>query len=115
MASAPELRMTPSQKAVCSFRLAVNRTGGRDSGADFFDIVCWEKQAEFVDEYLGKGRKVAIEGRLHHRTWETDNGDKRSAVEVVAYRVHALPGRDDADNKATEKPASAPVGEEYPF
>ena len=87
VATKPELRHTASGKAVCSFRLAVQRNGGDD--ADFLSIVTWERQAEVCDRYLYVGRRVGVEGRLHQSTWETDEG-KRSRVEVIAHRVELL-------------------------
>ena len=87
LASDPELRHTPAGRAVCTFRVAVSRPGGES--ADFFTVVAWEKQAEVCSEYLVKGRRVGVEGRLHHSTWETD-GARRSKVEIVASRVQLL-------------------------
>ncbi len=87
LATPPELRYTPAGRAVCSFRLAVSRPGGEQ--ADFFDVVAWERQAEVCNEYLAVGRRVAVEGRLHHVVWEHEAG-RRSRVEVVAHRVQML-------------------------
>lgn len=87
LAADPELRQTANGRAVCSFRLAVSRPGGE--GADFFTVVAWERQAEVCAEYLAKGRRVAVEGRLHHSTWDVEDG-KRSKVEVIAHRVKLL-------------------------
>jgi single-strand DNA-binding protein len=81
-----------SSKKVASFLLAVDR-GGRDGGADFVWISAWDRQAELCAEYLGKGRLVAVDGRLRTRTWEQD-GQRRDACEVVARRVQFLPPSD---------------------
>lgn len=107
VASDPELRHTPSGKAVCTFRVAVSRPGGDE--ADFFGVVAWERQAEVCSEYLTKGRRVGVEGRLHHSTWQTESGDKRSKVEVVANRVQLLgPPKDSAQGgSASSEGASA--------
>jgi len=91
----PELRFTPSGSQVASFGLAVNRTytnkqGERVENVDFFNIVVWAKLAELCGEYIRKGSPVAIEGRLQSRSWETEDGQKRSAVEVVAENVQFL-------------------------
>ena len=95
LATDPELRHTSGGRAVCTFRLAVSRPGG--SEADFFTVVAWERQAEVCKEYLTIGRRVAVEGRLHHSTWEVEDG-KRSKVEVIAHRVEMLGGpRRDRD------------------
>lgn len=90
----PELRYTPSGKAVCGFRLAVDRgTRNQQSGekeTDFIDIVVWEKQAETCAQYLTKGRLVAVEGRLQIRQYDAQDGSKRIAAEVVARQVRFL-------------------------
>jgi single-strand DNA-binding protein len=75
-------------KQVASFLLAVDR-GSRDGGADFVWITAWDRQAELCAQYLGKGNRVAVDGRLKSRTWEQD-GKRRDAVEVVARRVEFL-------------------------
>ena len=81
MSSGPEKRLA-------KFGLAVDR-GGKDSETDFFSISVWDRQAQLCADYLAKGRRIALEGRLRYSTWE-DEGKKRSAVEVVAYRVEFL-------------------------
>src|SRR6266576_5977221 len=86
-----ELREVVAEKRLAKFGLAVDR-GGKDSETDFFRISVWDRQAEVCADYLAKGRKIALEGRLKYRTWE-DEGKKRSAVEVVAYRVEILSSR----------------------
>jgi single-strand DNA-binding protein len=94
LASDVELREVAEAKKVASFLLAVDRTG-RDGGADFVRVSAWERQAELCAEYLAKGRRVAVDGRLRSRSWEED-GKRRSAVEVVARRVEFIGGpRDD--------------------
>lgn len=87
----PELRTTPGGKSVCSFSLAVDRAFSQDDTADFFDITAWEKLGELVNQYLTKGRRCLVQGRLQHRTWEQD-GQKRSKVDVVATDVTFLDG-----------------------
>ena len=83
-----EVKELSGDKKVANFRIAVDR-GGKEAGADFFRISVWDHQADVCSEYLCKGRKVAIEGRLRSRSWE-DEGGKRSAVDVVANRVEFL-------------------------
>lgn len=89
----PELRFTPSGAAVATFGLAVNRrwrnqqTNDWEEQTSFFDIVCWREMAENVAESLTKGSRVIVTGRLDQRSWETDQGDKRTKVEVVADEV----------------------------
>ncbi|MCC6443348.1 MAG: single-stranded DNA-binding protein [Armatimonadetes bacterium] len=92
MANDPELKYTPSGVAVCTFRLAVDRIpnaqGERE--ADFIDIVAWRQRAEFAANYLGKGRLVAVDGRLQIRSWVAQDGTKRRAAEVVADILKGL-------------------------
>ena len=83
-----ELREFGAEKQLATFRLAVDR-GGKDSETDFFRISAWDRQAQLCADYLARGRKIALEGRLRYRTWE-DEGQKRSTVEVVAHRVEFL-------------------------
>ena len=90
LATDVEVRDVGEEKKVASFLLAVDR-GGRDAGADFVWISAWDRQAELCAEYLAKGRRVAVEGRLHSRTWEQD-GTRRDAIDVVARRVEFLGG-----------------------
>src|SRR3954466_14432879 len=92
----PELRYTPGGMPVASFGLAYNhrfRKGGEGGGGDwedkpsFFDIVCYGSLGENVSEYLERGSRVMVVGRLEQRSWETPEGDKRSKVEVIADEV----------------------------
>ena len=84
----PELRFTPSGIAVANFGLAWNRKNrdGEES-VSFFDITCWRDLAENVAESLSKGNRVVVYGRLDQQTWENDNGERRSKVEVIADEV----------------------------
>lgn len=89
----PELRFTTSGKAVANFGVAVNRLiskPGEERKEDvaFFDVTAWDSLAENVAD-LSKGDRVVVEGRLAFRTWETDEGDKRSKVEITAEDVGA--------------------------
>jgi single-strand DNA-binding protein len=88
LSSDVELKELTEEKKVANFRVAVNR-GGKEAGADFFRVTVWDRQADLCAQYLCKGRKVGIEGRLRSRSWE-DEGQKKSAVEVVAHRVEFL-------------------------
>ena len=89
LSSDVELRDLDGGKRVGTFRLAVNRpTDGGE--ADFFRVTVWERQAELCAQYLAKGRKVGIEGRLRTNRWEDGDGNKRSSVEIVANRVEFL-------------------------
>jgi single-strand DNA-binding protein len=89
----PELRFTPSGQAVAKFGLAVNRrwqdrgSGEWNEATSFFDVVCWGQLGENVGASVQKGTRVLVSGRLEQRSWETQNGDKRSTVEVIADEV----------------------------
>ncbi|HET7046565.1 MAG TPA: single-stranded DNA-binding protein [Gaiellaceae bacterium] len=79
------------EKKVAGFLLAIDRPGG---GADFVWISAWDRQAELCREYLGKGKRVALEGRLRSHSWD-EEGKRRTKVEVVASRVQFLSGPDE--------------------
>ena len=101
----PELRHTPSGTAVCNLRLAVNTRRKDETGQwvdkpNYFDITVWGNQGERCAQYLSKGRPVAVDGRLEWREWETPEGNKRQAVDVVADTVQFLGGRGDAAGAA---------------
>jgi single-strand DNA-binding protein len=89
----PELRFTPSGQAVANFGLAVNRrwqnrqTQEWEEAVSFFDVTCWQQLAENVAESVQKGTRIVVTGRLDQRSWETQDGDKRSKIEIVADEV----------------------------
>lgn len=86
----PELRRTQSDLPVCSFRIAVDRNYSSKTGerqADFIDIVAWRSTAEFVCKYFTKGQMIAVNGSIQTRSYEDKQGNKRTAVEVVAENV----------------------------
>jgi single-strand DNA-binding protein len=92
----PELRYTPNGSAVCQFGLALNRryrtaAGELQEETSFVEVVVWGKQAEVVSAHIAKGRAVFVEGRLQQDTWETEAGERRSRLKVVAQRVTFLP------------------------
>src|SRR5437763_9596736 len=90
LATEVELREVGPEKKVASFVLAVDRAS-HDGGADFVRVSAWDRQAELCAEYPGKGRRIAVDGRLKSRSWE-DDGNWRSALEVVARRAEILGG-----------------------
>lgn len=85
LAADPEIRSTQSGMKVATYRLAVNRRKKQDGTqeADFFTCVAWDKAADFVQRYLTKGRKIAIEGRLQSRSYDAQDGSKRHVVEIM--------------------------------
>jgi single-strand DNA-binding protein len=97
----PELRSTASGMSVCSLRIASNTrrknqsTGEWEDKPNFFDVTVWGAQGENCARFLSKGRPVALDGRLEWREWETQDGNKRQSVEIVADAVQFLSSRDD--------------------
>jgi single-strand DNA-binding protein len=111
----PEMRYTANGNAVTSFSIAVNRNfqgsdGERREETDWFDIVTWNKLAEICSQYLQKGSQAFVEGRLHTRSWEGQDGQKRYKTEVVAQTVLFLGQRGGAAPRMMESydDASAP-------
>jgi len=109
----PEVRYTPSGKAVGDLRLAVNRRYRTSDGEDrdetcYIDIVVWGRQAETCGEYLRKGSAILTEGRLQYDEWERD-GQKHSRIRVVAHRVQFLgsprrSGGGESDDESSRPP-----------
>jgi single-strand DNA-binding protein len=97
----PELRFTNDGIPVCSFGLAVNRVRSRSEEVDFFDISAWRELGETIANYKKKGDPILLEGRLQYRTWEAQDGSKRSKVDVVADNVQFLGARGDSDDSAS--------------
>ena len=94
----PEMRTTSTGKSIASFSLAVDR-GGQDDAADFFDITAWEKLGELVNQYLSKGRRCLVQGRLRQDSWDDkETGKKRSKIEIVATDVTFLDSAGNSEN-----------------
>ena len=97
----PELRSLPSGTSVCKLRVAVNsrrKDGSSGEWVDkpnYFDVTVWGAQGENCANYLSKGRPVAVQGRLDWREWESQDGQKRQAVEIIADSVQFLGSRGD--------------------
>ena len=98
----PELRSLPSGMSVCSLRVACNTrrknngSGEWEDKPNYFDVTVWGAQGENCARFLTKGRPVAIDGRLEWREWDTQDGQKRQAIDIIADTVQFLGGRDDA-------------------
>lgn len=116
----PELRTTPNGTSVCSFGVATNRAftdaqGQKQEQVEFHNIVAWAKLAEICGQYLAKGRRVFIEGRLQTREWQGQDGVKRRSTEIVAEDMIMLdraPGGAGGAAPAgvAPRPATAPQG-----
>jgi single-strand DNA-binding protein len=125
----PEMRYTAGGSAVTSFRLAVNRNfsskeGERREETEWFDVVTWNKLAEICSQFLQKGRQAYVEGRLHTRSWDGQDGQRRYRTEVVAEHVLFLgPGgggaprmMDNYDDAPAASGVPAPVDpDDLPF
>lgn len=116
----PELRTTPNGQSVASFSVATNRSwldtnGEKKDAVEYHDIVAWGKLAELVSNYLSKGRKVLVVGRLQTRSWDSQDGSKRQKTEIVATDINFVDKMgeanldtedqsktDKSDNKATK-------------
>jgi single-strand DNA-binding protein len=101
----PEQRTTTSGKTIASFSIAVDR-GGESDQADFFDITAWEKLGELVVQYLAKGRRVLVQGRLRQDSWDDkETGKKRSRVEGPS-------SDDDGAPRAAAAPRNKPASKD---
>jgi single-strand DNA-binding protein len=97
-----ELKQTPSGKLVANFTLAVRRPFTKDI-TDFFPITVWDKQAEFITKYVGKGDMVCLRGHLTNRSWEDQQGSKHSITEVVASEVCLCGAKVNSEGNNTTK------------
>ncbi len=125
----PELRYTPSGRAVATFSLATsevyqNQEGQRQENTTWHNIVCWGKTAELAKEYLRKGREVYLEGRISNRSYDDKDGNKRYISEVVVQNLKFLGSRQQgepggaADDAAEPSPSPAASGgdeDDLPF
>jgi single-strand DNA-binding protein len=116
----PELRYTPQGSAVCTFRVAAGRTwtnsaGEKQEDTEWFRVVAWDKLGEICNQWLHKGDRVYIEGRLQTRKWTSEDGQDRWSTEVVASDMIMLTtkgnGQAEAEPIEQERPAArqAPV------
>jgi len=137
----PELRFTSSGQATVTFGLAVNRRWQNkqnqewEEATSYFDVVCWREMAENVAETLQRGARAIVTGRLEQRSWETQEGDKRSKIEIVADEVgpslrwataqvaknerrgpgEPVPARSSAPAGAAKNNYAGDFGDEEPF
>lgn len=114
----PQLRYTQSGIAVTNFTLAVDRpfvSQGGEREADFIDIVTWRKLAEVCANHLGKGRLVAVEGRLQIRSYDDQNGIRRKAAEIVADNVRFLDRAHDIGSHESADGPPEPEFDDIPF
>ena len=110
----PELRHTAGGDGIASLRLACSSRGKDDSGQwtdkpNYFDVTVFGRQAESVAQYLGKGRRVGVDGRLQWREWDAQDGSRRQAVEVVAQDVFFLDSSVDSLDRSAQSGGGAPT------
>lgn len=110
----PELRHLPSGDGVCSIRLAVSSRARSEDGSwgdksNYFDVTVFGRQAETAAQYLAKGRRIGVDGRLSWREWQAQDGGRRQSVEVVASDLFFLDSRREGTGEAAA-PAEVPVG-----
>ncbi len=106
-----DLRHTQNDKAVATYRLAVNRDFKKDGqpDADFLNCVAWGKTAEWAAKYLRKGTKITIEGRIETRSYDDKDGKKVYVTEIIVDRHEFCESKNSGDNIATATPFPAPV------
>ena len=114
-----ELRQTPNGQSVTTLSIATNRSwtdssGMRQEQAEFHNVVLWTKLAEIASQYLAKGRKVYIEGRLQTRSWEAQDGSKRYRTEIVGENMIMLDGNNSGGDNATHASISDTPKDEKP-
>jgi len=116
----PEMRYTPNGNPVTSFRIATTRTynsteGERQQDTEWFTVVAWNQLAELCNQYLSKGRRAYVDGRLHSHSWEGTDGQTRFRNEIIADRVLFL-DRQPGGPSASEDQAPSPLeAEDLPF
>lgn len=112
LTQAPECKKTQSGVSVCSFSIAVDRSFRAANGekqTDFINCVAWRQTAEFLCNYFGKGQMIAVTGSIQTRNYEDKNGNKRTAVEVVADNVSFCGDRRENGGNTGNTPAAAPA------
>lgn len=103
LTSDPEVKTTQSGTPVCSFSIAVNRKGAKDGQqqSDFITCVAWKERAELIGKYFRKGSSICIVGELQTRKWQDNNGNNRSATEVIVNEVCFVDSK--SDNQSASK------------
>ena len=107
----PELRQTAGGISVVTFRIAVDRNytpQGQEKQADFISCVAWRQTAEFIGKYFAKGRMIALEGSLRSRNYEDEQGQKRTAYEVIVDHAYFADSKQDAEKQKAPGVGSFP-------
>ncbi len=116
----PEMRFTPNGNPVTSFRIATGRSyttpeGERKQETEWFDVVTWNRLAETCNQFLAKGRRAYVEGRLRTRTWDGQDGQKHTRLEIIANQVIFLDKTAPASLPEEGGPAAEGDSEDLPF
>lgn len=117
LARDPDVRTTQSGKSVAQMTLAVDRRRGADGQqeADFLALVAWEKLADIAGQYLRKGSKILVEGRLQSRSYEAQDGSKRYVTEVVLSNIEFCESRKQESTGPAEQFGATAAQEDIPF
>jgi single-strand DNA-binding protein len=122
----PEMRYTPNGNPVTSFRIATTRTytganGGKQQSTEWFTVVAWNQLAELCNQYLSKGRRAYVDGRLQSHSWDAPDGQTRFRNEIIADRVLFLDRQGTSPSSSTEEQPDESLGtssieaEDLPF
>ncbi|MDA0987966.1 MAG: single-stranded DNA-binding protein [Chloroflexi bacterium] len=117
----PEMRYTPNGNPVTSFRIATTRTytssdGEKQQDTEWFTVVAWNQLAELCNQYLNKGRRAYVDGRLHSHSWEGNDGQTRFRNEIIADRVLFLDRQSTGQSSTEEQQGEPPLeAEDLPF
>jgi single-strand DNA-binding protein len=116
----PEMRYTPNGSPVTSFRIATTRTytsadGERQQDTEWFTVVAWNQLAELCNQYLTKGRRAYVDGRLHSHSWEGTDGQTRFRNEIIADRVLFLDRQPTGQSPGEDQASSSLEAEDLPF
>jgi single-strand DNA-binding protein len=115
----PELKYTQSGAAVCNFSIATSESwtdknsGQKQEKTTWHKIIVWGKLAELCNQYLSKGRQAFIEGKIDHRSWEDENGNKKYSTEVIASTVQFIGGNDQKQESNNQNEYSKPADEGF--
>ena len=112
LARDPELKHTPNGTAVAGFSVASNYSFGsgdnKKEQVSYFDCIAWSKTGEIITEYVKKGHRIAIEGRLQQRRWDDQDGNKKSKIEIVVENFQFLEGKKEAETPQSKPAAKKP-------
>lgn len=118
LAADPELKQTTTGKSVCNFRMGVSEKRGGEDHTEWVSVICWEKTADFVGNYMRKGNLAFVSGKMQTRQWADKDGNKRYTTGIIANQVQNLSPKNDgakSENHAPLEPFGGSTGEDVPF